>query len=240
MDRIHALLRLICPITLLPPLPILVLVLPKRFTWKQQDQLILNVVLSSLSIDVLHLVVDCPTLASVWSTQERALASQSNFRIMQLHGSLQDLRQGDDTVTLYLQKAKGLFDKLAVAGRPISLTDFNLYVFLCLCGEFGDLVTSLSTKAEPFTYSELHSHLSTYEFLHWSSLQSIQAIGPLLPTTSHPPSAYAAQRAFAGFNDSGSSSHQGKGRRGGWKGNSRSNYNKYPVQPYHGNTRSSS
>jgi len=34
-------------------------------TWKQQDQLILSAVMSSLSIDVLHLVVDCPTSASV-------------------------------------------------------------------------------------------------------------------------------------------------------------------------------
>jgi hypothetical protein len=55
---------------------------------------------------------------------------------MQLHGSLQDLRQGDDIVTLYLQKAKGLFNELATAGRPISFTDFNLYVFRGLHGEF--------------------------------------------------------------------------------------------------------
>ena len=48
---------------------------------------------------------------------------------MQLHGSLQDIRQGDDIVTLYLQKAKGLFDELVTAGIPISLNDFNLYVF---------------------------------------------------------------------------------------------------------------
>ena len=83
--------------------------------WKQQDQLILSALLSSLSVEVLHLVVDCPTSASVWSTLELALASPSNSRIMQLHGSLQDLRQGDDIVTLYLQHAKGLFDELAVA-----------------------------------------------------------------------------------------------------------------------------
>ena len=103
-------------------------------TWKQQDQLILNTLLSSLSIDVLHLVVDCPTLASVWSILERSLASSSNSRIMQLHGSLQNLCQDDDTVTLYLQKTKGLFDELATAGRPISLTNFNLYVFWGLHG----------------------------------------------------------------------------------------------------------
>ena len=36
--------------------------------WKQQDQLILSVLLSSLSVDVLHLVVDCHTLQCVWHT----------------------------------------------------------------------------------------------------------------------------------------------------------------------------
>jgi hypothetical protein len=55
---------------------------------------------------------------------------------MQLHGSLQDLRQCDDIVTLYLQKAKGLFNELAVAGSPISFIDFILYVFRGLHGEF--------------------------------------------------------------------------------------------------------
>ena len=44
---------------------------------------------------------------SVWSTLEHSLGSPSNSRIIQLHGSLQDLCQDDDIVTLYLQKAKG-------------------------------------------------------------------------------------------------------------------------------------
>jgi len=33
--------------------------------WKQQDQLILSALLSSFSMDVLHLVVDCQTLHCV-------------------------------------------------------------------------------------------------------------------------------------------------------------------------------
>jgi len=104
-------------------------------TSKQQDQLILSALLSSLSVDVFHLVVDCPTSASAWSTLEHALASPSNSRIMQLHGSLQDLRQGDDIVTLYLQQAKGLFDELAAAGRLfVSL----ISTYMC----FGDFVVN--------------------------------------------------------------------------------------------------
>ncbi|KAL3571765.1 hypothetical protein D5086_025669 [Populus alba] len=125
----------------------------------------------------------------VWRTLKKALASQSNSRIMQLHGSFQDLRQGDASVSMYMQKAKSLFDELAAAGRPMSLEDFNLYVFCGLRGEFKDLVTSLITKAEPLSYADLHSHLLTHGFLHKNSFHSM-AVGssssPLLSSSSLP------------------------------------------------------
>ena len=51
---------------------------PSFLHWKQQDQLILSALLSSLSMDVLHLVFDCQTSSCVWRTLEKALASPSN------------------------------------------------------------------------------------------------------------------------------------------------------------------
>jgi len=60
---------------------------PSFLHWKQQDQLILSALLSSLSVDVLHLVVDCHTLQCIWRTLKKVLASSSNSRIMQLHSS---------------------------------------------------------------------------------------------------------------------------------------------------------
>jgi len=180
-------------------------------TWKQQDQLILSALLSSLSMEVLHLVVGCQSSCSAWGTIERALASTSNSRIMQLYGSLQDLRQGDESVTQFMQKAKALFDELAAAGRLVSLEDFNLYMFRGLRGEFKDLVTSLITKVGPLSYTDLHSHLLTHEFLHKSSA-AIHA--PLLPTPSISSSALIAQRQT--FGNSGRS----RGRfNGGWRPN---------------------
>jgi hypothetical protein len=104
--------------------------------WKQQDQLILSALLSSLSIDVLHLVVNYHTSYCIWRTLEKTLMSLSNSRIMQLHGSFKNLGQGDASVTMYMQQAKFLFDELATADRPISLKDFNFYVFHGLHGEF--------------------------------------------------------------------------------------------------------
>ena len=80
-------------------------------------------------MEVLHLDVGCQSSCSTWGTLERALASTFNSRIMQLHGFLQDLRQGDESVTQFMQKANALFDELVAAGWPVLLEDFNLYVF---------------------------------------------------------------------------------------------------------------
>ena len=89
---------------------------PTFLFWKLQDQLILSSLLSSLSMDVLHLVVDCQTSSSVWRTLEQAFFCPSNSRIMQLHGLFQELCQGNDNITGYLQRAKSMFDELVVAG----------------------------------------------------------------------------------------------------------------------------
>jgi hypothetical protein len=116
---------------------------------------------------------------------------------MQLHSSLQDLRQGDESVTQFLQNTKALFDELAAVGQPISLADFNLYVFRGLRGEFKDLVTSLLTRANPLPYADLLSHLLTYEFIHKSSHLSMGSAAihaPLLPTLNIPPLALISHR----------------------------------------------
>ena len=167
--------------------------------WKQQYQLILSVLLSFLSMDVLHLVVDCHTSYCVWRTLKKALASPSNSPIIQLYGSFQDPWQGDASVTIYMQQAKPLFDKFDVAGRPISLEYFNLYVFHGLRSEFKDLITSLVTMTELLSYADLHNHLFTHEFLHKNSLNFMDVNSSLLssPLSSQPqllptPSTYLA------------------------------------------------
>jgi hypothetical protein len=63
---------------------------PSFHHWKPHDQIILSALLSSLSIDVMYLVVDYQTSSCVWRTFEKAFASLSNSHIMQLHGSFQD------------------------------------------------------------------------------------------------------------------------------------------------------
>jgi hypothetical protein len=82
-----------------------------------------------------------------------------------------------------MQHIKSLFDELVAVGQPLSLEDFNLYIFRGLRGEFKDLVTSLVTKAKPLLYVDLHNHILTHKFLHKTSFQPLTANSPLLPST---------------------------------------------------------
>jgi len=141
--------------------------------WKQHDQFILSALLSSLSVDMLYLVVDCHTSQYVWRTLEKALVSSSNSCIMQIHGLFQDFRQGNSSISIYMYEAKSFFDELAAIGKAMSVEDFNLYMFYSLRGKFKDLVMSLITKTELLSYADLHNHLLTHGFFHKNSFHSI-------------------------------------------------------------------
>jgi hypothetical protein len=136
---------------------------------------------------------------------------------MQLHGSLQDLRQGDESVTQFMQKAKVFFDELVLVGRPVSLEDFNLYVFCGFWGEFKDLIKGLVTKDEPLRYANLPNHLLKHEFIHklsHPSMGSAAINAPLLPTPNTPPSTFVSQRqSFGNFGRNRDRFH------GGWRSN---------------------
>ena len=112
-----------------------------------------------------------------------------------------------------MQKAKTLFDKLAAVNRPISLKDFNLYLFCGLQGEFKDLVRSLVTKTEPLLYAKLHSYFLTREFLHKTSLHFIGCCTtPLLSMSAQPPSAHGAQHQPSGSYNNNYNFSCGRGR----------------------------
>lgn len=108
--------------------------------WVKQDQLIISLMLSTLAPELIHLVVDCSTSKEVWDNLKEALASPSQTRILNLHVSLQSLEQDDLGITEYLQKPKGIADELARIGKPLTLSELNLYIYKGLRSEFKDLV----------------------------------------------------------------------------------------------------
>jgi hypothetical protein len=92
-----------------------------------------------------------------------------------------------------------------------------LNVFRGLHINFKDLVTSLSTKDDYVSYTDLHSSLLTHEFLHKASLQPA-IIDPMLP-----PPTQQLTMFFVQHHSSFSTGRWGNFC-GGWRHNNRINY----------------
>lgn len=77
----------------------------------------------------MHLAIGQSTSRQLWLAIKRSLGSSTRARTLWLLGELQGLRQGGQSISDYLNRAQILVEDLALADRPVSLDDQNLYVF---------------------------------------------------------------------------------------------------------------
>ena len=59
----------------------------------------------------------------------------------------------------YFHKVKNLADTLATIGKPLSDDEIVIYVLARLDNDYDLLVTSLTTRTEQVTLSDLYAHL---------------------------------------------------------------------------------
>ncbi|XP_019200264.1 PREDICTED: uncharacterized protein LOC109193893 [Ipomoea nil] len=132
---------------------------PAHGLWIQQDQSILSLLVSSMADEVLYLVVGRTTSHEVWSSITAALGSSTRARCLNLLAQFQSLRQGDSTPAEYLGRAQLLVEDLALAGRPVSLDEQNLWVFRGLRPEFRSMASSLAASGTPVSIPQLSDYL---------------------------------------------------------------------------------
>jgi hypothetical protein len=106
----------------------IIVVNPEYTSWYHQDQLVLSVINSSLSEEVLSTVVDATTVRRAWSTLKKMYASRSHARIMQIRMQLATIQKGDLTAIDYFRKVKQLADTLAAIGKHLEDEEFISYL----------------------------------------------------------------------------------------------------------------
>lgn len=82
---------------------------------------------------------------------------------MQLHYQLATLKNGSKSIANYYQQAKLLSDTLAMIGKTLSPPEFITYLLAGLNSNYESVVTSITTRANPLTPSQVYSHLLTHE-----------------------------------------------------------------------------
>jgi hypothetical protein len=136
---------------------------PDYLSWYQKDQLMISVMVSTLSDSYVSHVVGYTTFRALWELLEKMFASQAHACIMQVHFQLATLKKGNSSVTNYFHKLKTLSDTLAACGQP--LNDFEVVSFLLagLGSEFDPLVTFVTTRIDPISRNDIYGLLLAHE-----------------------------------------------------------------------------
>ncbi|XP_019172496.1 PREDICTED: uncharacterized protein LOC109167881 [Ipomoea nil] len=114
----------------------------------------------------MYLTLGQTTSREVWLAAKTALGSSSQVRCLNLMGQFQSLRQGDASTQEYLGRAQHLVEDLALAGRTMTLSEQNLYVFRGLRTEFRSMAASLAVSGTPVTIPQLADYLQAQQFIH--------------------------------------------------------------------------
>ncbi|XP_019200073.1 PREDICTED: uncharacterized protein LOC109193674 [Ipomoea nil] len=186
---------------------------PAHKAWVLQDQSILSMLISSMSDEVLHLVVGRETAAEVWSSIVTALGSSTQARCLSLLGQFQSLRQGNLSTAEYLGRAEVLVEALAQAGRPLSSSEQMLYVLRGLRQDLRVMAASLTATTNTVSLPQLADFLSAQEFI----ISDEYSVGD----NGGQHTAMYAGRGRGSNNDGGRQSGSGQHWRGGRNSNSR-------------------
>ena len=85
---------------------------PKYMLWCQKDQMILNILIFTLTKQYVTHVVGCAIALDLWKTLVTMLASQANAQVMQIHYQLATTKKGNSSITEYFQTFKTQSDTL--------------------------------------------------------------------------------------------------------------------------------
>jgi len=110
--------------------------------WVAQDQTVLRYLLNSLSKEVLQHVLSKTTAFGVW-TIETMFSSQS--------------------IAAYFSKMHALGDELAAAGKPLEDEELVSFIIAGLDADYNPLVSSIMTRTEPMSLSDLYAQIMCYD-----------------------------------------------------------------------------
>ena len=120
---------------------------PQFQIWRRNDQQLMSWLLSTLSEEVLSVVVGARSSLDVWQILATQFGARSRSRVLHLRTHIQTTRKGSMTVHEYYIRMKTILDALRAAGN-MSDEDFILCLLAGLGSEYESIVTIINARPE--------------------------------------------------------------------------------------------
>jgi len=186
---------------------------PDFLLWCQRDQMLLSVLISTLTEPLVVHAVGSAAAHQLWTTLVSMFASQARSRVMQIHYRLATAKKGSSSITEYFQSFKAMCDNLTVAGQQLNDFESTSYLLAGLGSEYDPFVTSITTRLDPLSLDDIYGHLLAHEMRIEHNLS---------PTEVSPPMANISTRApmnrGRGYRGRGHTTYRGKGPSSGGRG----------------------
>ncbi|CAA0829121.1 Unknown protein [Striga hermonthica] len=210
---------------------------PEFATWVRQDQLLMSWLLSSLSENLLIMMVGKTNSQEVWNSLESNFSGLSKARLMHHKLQLQTLKKGSNTMREFLGKVKACCDALGVAGEPVSEQNQILYILAGLGTEYNPAVVAVTSRVEPYSLNEVYAMLLSLESRLDISTQTLVNPDGSIPsanlaqnnssTNQKAPSPFSTNNNTRG----GFSNHRGRGRSTNYRGRGGRGYRNSNARP---------
>ncbi|KAA8536399.1 hypothetical protein F0562_028877 [Nyssa sinensis] len=148
---------------------------PEFSHWFDQDQIVLSILMSSLSESILAKVIGVTTSREVWCALEKMYSSHSRARLSTTRRQLSTVTKGGMSISDYFQTVKSLADTLAAIGHPLPDTEIVSYLLGGLDSSYDPIVTSIQTREDPIELEDIFGHLLTFELRLQQHTQVLEA-----------------------------------------------------------------
>ena len=110
--------------------------------WKQNDQLVMSLLLSSLTEEALSITIGFTTSRDIWNAIETAFSHKSKARELQIKDELHLMKRGSRSISEYSRVFKAHCDQLSAMGCPVEDTDKVHWYLRGLGHEFSSFSTT--------------------------------------------------------------------------------------------------
>jgi len=162
--------------------------------WQRQDAIIVAILFSTISENVLIQVVSHTTSAAIWSALAKSFSSQSRAWVIQLRTELINTRKGAQSAHDFFMQVKCMTDELAVAGHALHCDEIISYLLSGLGHDYDSFVTTITACTDSVTLEEVYALLLTTE----SRLQHHNS--PIVQPTVHVATRQSSSSSYRGRN----------------------------------------
>nr|TKR79643.1 hypothetical protein D5086_0000270390 [Populus alba] len=183
--------------------------------WLRQDSLILAIINTSLTEDVLSQVMSYTTSKDVWLALQQNFSSISRAKAVQLRTQLATARKGAMNAKDYFISIKRMSDELALAGQPLTSDEILTYILTGLGQEYDSLVSTITSRSDAVTLEDLYSLLLITESRINQHHDTIQVTASANMATRYPPSFQSRPgNSYPSSNRSRTNFYRGRSRGG--------------------------